>query len=91
VREALAIRFPTLGFERQKKVTALAFYRRLAMNEMPELWRAAGGARALAALGVLDPGELDMCVERMFTGAEPDRIHTVWEVLRLERWVRAHY
>jgi len=92
VREALASRFPALGFESQKKVTAAPFYTRLARTEMPELWRAAGGARALAKLGVLDPGELDVYLERIFTGAEPDRrLHIAWEVLRLEKWVRAHY
>jgi len=89
VREAMASRFPALGFERQKKVSALTYYRQLLMTEMPALWRATGGARALGALGIVNAGTLDVSVERMFAEADTVGLSRVWEVLRLERWVRA--
>jgi len=90
VRETLARRFPLLGFERQKKVSASSFFQDLVMREGPALWQAAGGARALAALGLVDPIVLDSTIERMFAGAERHNLYRVWEVLRLERWVRSH-
>ena len=91
VRQTLANRFPSLGFERQKKVNASSYFQDLVMREGPELWRAAGGARALAALGIVDPHALNSNVNRMFAGAEPKHLYRVWEVLPLERWVRARY
>ncbi len=90
VREALASRFPAGGFERQKKVDATAFFNNLIMSEGPKLWRDAGGARTLAALGIVDPVGLETRVNNLFSGAEPRRLYEVWEVLRLEKWVRAH-
>jgi len=89
VRQDLASRFPALGFERQKKVGATSFFHSLVLSEGPELWRAAGGARTLGAMGIVDPKALNASVEKLLTGAEPRRLYQVWEVLRLERWVRS--
>jgi asparagine synthetase B (glutamine-hydrolysing) len=89
VRQAVADRFPELGFERQKKVGATSFFNSILMSEGPELWRAAGGARTLAELGIVDPHALNASVDQLFQGADPKRLYQVWEVLRLERWVRA--
>jgi len=89
VRQAMADRFPELGFERQKKVGATPFFHSILMNEGPELWRAAGGARTLAELGIVNPHAVNASFEDLFQGAEPKRLYQVWEVLRLERWVRA--
>jgi asparagine synthetase B (glutamine-hydrolysing) len=90
VRQALANRFPELGFERQKKIGATSYFQSLVMREGPELWRAAEGARTLAALGLVNARALNASVDKLFAGAEPGRLYQVWEVLRLERWVRAH-
>jgi asparagine synthetase B (glutamine-hydrolysing) len=89
VRQALADRFPQLGFERQKKIGATSFFNSLVMREGPELWRAAEGARTLAELGIVNPHVLNASVDKLFQGSEPGRLYQVWEVLRLERWVRA--
>ena len=59
IRSYLARRFPDLGFERQRKLNANAFFTETLLREGPEIWRELGGARALAALGVVDPVELD--------------------------------
>jgi len=88
VRETLADRFPALGFERQKKVGATSFFHNLVLKEGPELWRASGGSPALAALGIVNPVLLNSSFERLFAG-ESGRLYQVWEVLRLEKWVRA--
>jgi len=90
VRQALASQFPALGFERQKKVSATSFFQSLVMSEGPELWRAAGGAPTLGAMGIVNPNALNSTVDQLFGGAKPKRLYEVWEVLRLEQWVRAH-
>jgi asparagine synthase (glutamine-hydrolysing) len=90
VRQALSDRFPQLGFERQKKIGATSYFQNLVLKEGPELWRAAEGARTLVKLGIVNADALNARVAKLFAGAEPARLYEVWEVLRLERWVRAH-
>ena len=53
VREAIARRFPKLGFERQRKVNATNFFRGLLQREGPAAWRSIGGTRALSDLGLV--------------------------------------
>lgn len=89
IRDAVAKRFPELGFERQRKVDATNFYRARLLQDAPPVWRALGGAKALAELGVVDPVRLDETMNDLFGGKKPDQIHTIWTVLNLEAWVRA--
>jgi asparagine synthase (glutamine-hydrolysing) len=87
VRQMLARRFPGLGFERQKKVTSIGFFRNTIMKEAPGAWRMMGGTPALADLGVVDPKAV-----RSFQGVlaqrDPRDAQRVWAVLNLEAWVR---
>src|SRR5439155_13966926 len=51
VRAAVARRFPTLGFERQRKVTATNLFQRAMQREGPAAWRKLGGTPTLSDLG----------------------------------------
>jgi asparagine synthase (glutamine-hydrolysing) len=89
VRHTLARRFPGLGFERHKKVAATSFYQRILLEEGPRLWREMGGPRELARLEIVDAGMLESSVHALFTGAQPQQLYRLWDVLGLEAWLRA--
>lgn len=88
VRHSVARRFPTLGFERQRKVTATRFYRSIMAVEGPLLWQSLGGAKALAALGVVDAAGLAPYADAVLGGPRGNESHRMWEVMKLEAWVR---
>jgi asparagine synthetase B (glutamine-hydrolysing) len=89
VRAMLARRFPTLGFERQRKVVGTAFAFDTFHSELPIALRAIGGARALADLGLVDRHKLDEAVVRFASSpSEHWRGNSLWHVLSLEAWVR---
>jgi hypothetical protein len=88
VREALARRFPELGFTRQRKVAATSFFRSRLAAEGPELMTELGGFEALADLGVIEPAVAHSFVtEALANPGAP--LHRVWDLLNLEHWVRS--
>jgi asparagine synthase (glutamine-hydrolysing) len=89
IRDYVARRFPELGFDRQRKLNANAFFAETLVREGRQLWRELGGAQALAMLGVVDPVGLDSAMERIFSGREPLESFRVWYVLSLEAWTRS--
>jgi asparagine synthetase B (glutamine-hydrolysing) len=89
VRDSLARRFPTLGFERQKKVLAVNFYRLLIQQDAPGIWQEIGGAKALKELGIIDEHALDQTITRKMNHPSDARdAHEAWTVLNLESWTR---
>jgi asparagine synthase (glutamine-hydrolysing) len=88
VRAALDRRFPDVGFERQRKVTATNFYRALLEADALSCWSRLGGATALAALGVVDPAAVDRSIRTMSTGSQSPELHQLCELMHLEAWVR---
>ncbi len=54
VRDAVARRFPGLGFERQRKVGATGFVRSVLRTEGVRAWESLGGATALVDSGVVE-------------------------------------
>ena len=89
VRDSLARRFPNLGFERQKKVLAVNFYRELVQKDAPGIWRELGGARALKSLGIIDEEGLDEFLKpRLNRPRDARDAHEVLTVLNLESWTR---
>lgn len=90
VRYAVGRRFPGLGFERHRKISASNFFCELVQEQGPLVWQRLGGVRALADLGVVDAGS----VNQWLAGRVPDDrlmdTAKVWETLGLEAWVRAH-
>jgi asparagine synthase (glutamine-hydrolysing) len=87
VRDELARRFPDLGFERHKKITAISYSRNLVMQEGARAWRASGGVPALAELEVIDRSAFEQEMEAILSGREEDTFH-IWDILNLEAWVR---
>jgi asparagine synthase (glutamine-hydrolysing) len=95
VRRTLAERFPQLGFERSRKVTASGFYRSLMIREGVEAWSRMGGAQALAELGIVDAPALNRYVNELFragdavvSGTDPGKAWQIWYLLTTEAWVR---
>lgn len=91
VRGSLARRFPSLGFERQRKVEATSFYASLIYRDASRFWKQFGGARTLADLGIIDQQILSPIIERLLARRqEGEKAHRVWSVLNLESWTRSH-
>jgi asparagine synthetase B (glutamine-hydrolysing) len=89
VRAAVARRFPTLGFERQRKVSATNFFQTVMRREAPAAWQTLGGTRTLSDLGVVQPARLAAVATDLFAGRHrPERDYSIWCVLNLESWVR---
>ena len=89
VRDAVARRFPGLGFERQKKRAATSFLRSLLRDQLPPIWQRMGGPRALASLGVVSPDAVDALRREAFSGTLDVRLYRTWSILNLEQWVRS--
>ena len=95
VRQSLAQKFPQLGFDRNRKVTASGFYRSVMIREGVEAWKGMGGAQALTELGIVDGPALDRHMSDLFrhgdaghSGADPGRTWQIWYVLTTEAWLR---
>jgi asparagine synthase (glutamine-hydrolysing) len=87
VRPALAERFPSLGFDRQRKAAATSFYQEMLAAEGRVLVDRLGGFPALGALGVVDPAAARTFVDDTMA-RDPKKLHRVWDLLNLETWVR---
>ena len=88
VRETVASRFPTLGFDRQRKVTATDFYRHTLQTEGPAVWSAIGGATTLGALGIVDAKLHGAAIANLLAGKLPRETYRIWDTLQLEAWAR---
>lgn len=96
VRQSLTQRFPRLGFDRHRKVSASGFYRSVLITEGVDAWQGMGGAQALAELGIVDPVALDAHMNHLFqqdgarllSETDPGKAYQIWYVLSLEAWLR---
>jgi asparagine synthetase B (glutamine-hydrolysing) len=88
VRETVARRFPSLGFESQRKVTATGFARSIVLEEGRRAWTELGGATALAEAGIVDARSLNERLNRILADPGSQELHGVWDVLALESWLR---
>jgi hypothetical protein len=88
VRGMLARRFPHLGFEQQKKVVSLDFFRTTMLRAGADVWNQMGGAKALAELGVVDAKRLNSTIEAIIAGGQKSQAHHIWDVLNVEAWLR---
>ena len=94
VRQSLARKFPKLGFDRSRKVTASGFYRSVMLQEGIEAWKRLGGAQALVELGVVDGPALDRHMKDLFgnccaglSPADPGKTWQIWYMLTTEAWL----
>ena len=91
VREVVARRFPTLGFERQRKVSALDFFVSTLAQEGPRLAETVSDYRGLAGLGVIEAAGARGYVARAFSGSPtPLVISKAWNLINLETWTRQY-
>jgi hypothetical protein len=90
VRDAVARRFPTLGFERQRKLTAVAFARSLLLDEQRLVWEILGPTTALEERGIVDGSSMRKHLRNVFEGSESAGHGAVWDLVTLESWLRAH-
>ena len=89
VRDSLARRFPDLGFERQRKVLAVNFYRDMIQQDAPTVWQEMGGAKALKDIGMVEEKGLDQYLgTRLNHPRDAKAAHEVLTVLNLETWTR---
>jgi asparagine synthase (glutamine-hydrolysing) len=88
VRDSLARRFPSLGFEQQRKVTSIGFFESVMMREGPDAWASMGGTPALAEVAVVDARSLEVTIAAILGGSHRRDVYCIWDVLALEAWVR---
>jgi asparagine synthase (glutamine-hydrolysing) len=91
VRDTLARRFPALGFERQRKVSAVTFFQSLLAGQLPALVDSMTDLSGLASSEVIDSTAAQAALRA--TVANPSRqtirsLHKAWELVNLESWVR---
>jgi asparagine synthase (glutamine-hydrolysing) len=88
VRDTIARRFPRLGFDRQRKVSAANYFASVLATAGREAWTRLGGATKLVSLGIVGPG-LDAFAERAFTSRDTTQMHQILDIIQLEEWTRA--
>lgn len=89
VRRELAQRFPGLGFDRQKKLVSLNFFRSTVLRDSKQAWQQLGSLEALGTLGVVEPGALGHEVETILASGASSRVDQLWHILSLETWLRS--
>ena len=90
VRGAMALRFPGLGLDRQKKRAGTTFYRSVLMREIPGLWRQNRELSALSDLGIVNRTGATSMVDRSIAPTFQQNLRRVWDLINLENWVRSH-
>jgi len=88
VRHEVARRFPELGFERHKKVSAISFSRSVVLEQGEQAWRASGGTPALEELDVIDEKAFERELHTILADRHEDA-YRLWDVLNLEAWTRS--
>ena len=53
--------------------------------------QAMGHTWALGELGVVDPDQITLFLDRALAGTDAREYLQVWDIINLETWVRAHY
>lgn len=88
VRGMLSRRFPGLGFEKQKKVVSLEFFRGLMLEEGAQVWKQIGGTPALGDLGIVDAKKVDAEIAQVLSGRDAAQSYRIWDFVAAERWAR---
>jgi asparagine synthetase B (glutamine-hydrolysing) len=101
LRGRLAARFPTAGFEDQKKVLITEFSTSMLTAQIPGAWEKFRGAPVLSSSGIVDGQALELAFQSSLeklkgrgTGSDSNVLefsmlaHKLWSVLNLEAWVR---
>jgi hypothetical protein len=89
VRQAIAKRFPDLGFERQQKVIAGSFIKNTLNFEGMEAFKRIGGLQYLIKFGIIQEIS-EQFIAELLADKDLNENHRVWELLTLEAWLRSH-
>jgi hypothetical protein len=88
LRRRAVSRFPTLGFDRQKKLAGSPFFRSVLSKELPLLWPKTS-LSALGQLGVVDVRGAQAMAKNAFQDQNTRSLLPLWELLRLEAWAES--
>jgi asparagine synthetase B (glutamine-hydrolysing) len=88
VRRTLARRFPSVGFERQRKAEALGFFASIVRSEAPVLGESVSDFRGLAALGIVKPDGARAFMRAAWHGS-PWESGQAWNLVNMESWIRS--
>ncbi len=90
VRKVVSRRFPTLGFDQQKKVEIRGLFFSILANEAPAVWKEMGGAKSLAQLGLVDRNLLDSEFYRVLSARSGTHAQAckLFDAMNMESWLR---
>lgn len=91
MRGSLVRRFPGLGFERRLKSYTGDVILSAIRAGAAEARRAIGRTWALGELGLVDPHQITLFLDRALARTEDRECLQVWDILNLETWARSHY
>jgi hypothetical protein len=89
VRNALARRFPDLGFERQLKVAATPYFRSLVAEEGPAALAECGNLHTLSGENLI-ARETPSAIIRGIVDRPRHETARLWFLLSVEQWVQSH-
>ena len=87
VRDHVARKFPGLGFEHHRKISASTFFSERMAVEGPRAWDRLGGVRQLSRLGIVDAQSAEAAARADIGTIVRSGNIRVWEMLNLEAWV----
>ena len=87
VRDHVARKFPGLGFEHHRKISASTFFSERMAVEGPRAWDRLGGVRQLSRLGIVDAQRAESAARADIGTIVRSGNIRVWEMLNLEAWV----
>jgi hypothetical protein len=91
VRRPLARRFPGLGFDRRPKSSLGGPFLEVVTAQAGAVHTAIGGIQTLGELGVADPEPVREGLDAALAGRGPAGwLWSIWDILNLEAWARAH-
>ncbi|MFO7301381.1 MAG: asparagine synthase-related protein [Acidobacteriota bacterium] len=88
IRQTVDARFPSLGFRRQRKVSATDYYADIVRREAPALAAELSDFRGLASLGIVEPKAAAALVTGRWDGTPRD-VGLAWNLVNMEGWVRS--
>ncbi len=89
VRKVVARRFPSLGFDQQKKVEIKDLFFSILAKEAPAVWREMRGAKSLSKLGLVNHDLLDAQFNRVLESKNGTHASAckLFDVMNMESWL----
>jgi asparagine synthetase B (glutamine-hydrolysing) len=89
VRRTIARRFPGLGFERQRKISASTFFQETIINEYSGAFEKIGSLQTLETSGIIDKKLITLSIDASLSSPNVRDSQHLWELLNLESWARS--